>query len=338
MIGIVHTHEPDGGRGFAPPDAVSCAIAEHVSQFLLDEIASGRIPAEFLPLQSGVGNVCNAVLAGLAESTSFPKFKVYTEVLQDAMLDLIADGTILGASACSLTLTNDKLQFLYDHFDDFADRIVLRPQEISNSPEVARRLGVVAINTAIEVDVYGHANSTHFYGTQVMNGLGGSGDFDAQRLSLDLHVSVGRQGGAGVDDRADVLARRPQRALGAGGRDRARPGRPSGARAGGPRRSDHRSMRPSGLSRLSAPVSRIGPDGSSAARSEAVLRAALELPRVGRDASRTRLETVRGAEGGGRLGSSKRRGRFPALWANRAEAQLTHIGSSTSNPYFFIFL
>ncbi|MDR3621298.1 MAG: succinate CoA transferase [Paludisphaera borealis] len=195
VVGVVHTHEPDGGRGFAPPDLVSRRIAKHVSRFLIDEIASGRIPPEFLPLQSGVGNVCNAVLAGLADSPGFPKFKVYTEVLQDAMLDLIADGSILGASTCSLTLTNEKLRFLYDHFDDFADRIVLRPQEISNSPEVARRLGIVAINTAIEVDVYGHVNSTHFYGTQIMNGLGGSGDFERNAyLSIFMCPSVAKGG------------------------------------------------------------------------------------------------------------------------------------------------
>jgi propionyl-CoA:succinyl-CoA transferase len=197
VVGVVHTHEPDGGRGFAPPDATSRRIAEHVSRFLLDEIAAGRIPPEFLPLQSGVGNVCNAVLAGLADSAEFPKFKVYTEVLQDAMLDLIADGAVLGASTCSLTLTNDKLRFLYDNFDDFADRIVLRPQEISNSPEVARRLGVVATNTAIEVDVYGHVNSTHFFGTQIMNGLGGSGDFERNAyLSIFMCPSVAKGGRA----------------------------------------------------------------------------------------------------------------------------------------------
>jgi succinate CoA transferase len=195
IVGVVRTHEPDGGRGFAPPDETSRRIAGHVSRFLLDEIRAGRIPPEFLPLQSGVGNVCNAVLAGLCESPEFPKFKVYTEVLQDAMLDLIADGSIVGASTCSLTLTDEKLRFLYDHFDDFADRIILRPQEISNSPEVARRLGVVAVNTAIEMDVYGHVNSTHFYGTQVMNGLGGSGDFERNAyLSIFMCPSVAKGG------------------------------------------------------------------------------------------------------------------------------------------------
>ncbi|WP_152049647.1 succinate CoA transferase [Tautonia marina] len=195
VIGIVQNDESDGGRGFAPPDETSRRIAAHVSQFLLDEMAVGRIPSGFLPLQSGVGNVCNAVLAGLAESSDFPKFKVFTEVLQDAMLDLISAGGVLGASTCSLTLSDEKLSWLYDHFDEFADRIVLRPQEISNNPGLARRLGVIATNTAIEVDIYGHANSTHFFGTQVMNGLGGSGDFERNAfLSIFMCPSVAKGG------------------------------------------------------------------------------------------------------------------------------------------------
>ncbi len=77
VVGVVRNDEPDGGRGFSPPDEVSRRIAAHVSRFLLDEMAAGRIPSGFLPLQSGVGNVCNAVVAGLAESPDFPKFKVY---------------------------------------------------------------------------------------------------------------------------------------------------------------------------------------------------------------------------------------------------------------------
>jgi acyl-CoA hydrolase len=102
---------------------------------------------------------------------------------------------VIGASTCSLTLTNEKLKFLYDYFDEFADRIVLRPQEISNNPGIARRLGVIATNTAIEVDIYGHANSTHFFGTQVMNGLGGSGDFERNAyLSILMCPSTAKGG------------------------------------------------------------------------------------------------------------------------------------------------
>ena len=98
----------------------------------------------------------------------------------------------------------------------------MRPQEISNNPGIARRLGVIATNTAIEVDIYGHANSTHFFGTQIMNGLGGSGDFERNAYPVDLHVPVDRERRQGFDGRADVLACRPQRAFGADHRDRAR--------------------------------------------------------------------------------------------------------------------
>src|SRR5262249_60271718 len=152
--------------------------AERGRVFSRREMPPGQTPPKSLPLQSGVGNICNAVLSGLASRKDFPRFKVYTEVLQDAMLDLIASGEAVGASATGLTLTAEKLKFLYDNFGDFTDRIVLRPQELSNNPGIARRLGVIATNTAIEVDVYGHVNSTHILGTQIVNGLGGSGDFE----------------------------------------------------------------------------------------------------------------------------------------------------------------
>ena len=65
-----------------------------------------------------------------------------------------------------------------NNIDYFKDHLTLRQSEISNSPEVIRRLGVIAINTAIEVDIYGNANSTQVSGTKMMNGIGGSGDFE----------------------------------------------------------------------------------------------------------------------------------------------------------------
>ncbi|QEH34703.1 Propionyl-CoA:succinate CoA transferase [Aquisphaera giovannonii] len=195
VVGVVHTNQSDGGRAFSQPDNTSGRIAANVSKFLLGEMAAGRLPSSFLPLQSGVGNVCNAVLGGIAAIDEFPQFKVYTEVLQDSMIDLIAAGRVIGASTCSLSLTDEKLKFLYDEFDEFADRIILRPQEISNNPGIARRLGVIATNTAIEVDIYGHANSTHFFGTQIMNGLGGSGDFERNAyLSILMCPSTAKGG------------------------------------------------------------------------------------------------------------------------------------------------
>ena len=61
--------------------------------------------------------------------------------------------------------------------DRYNERLILRPQEMSNHPELIRRLGIIAINTALEADIYGNVNSTHVMGTDMMNGIGGSGDF-----------------------------------------------------------------------------------------------------------------------------------------------------------------
>jgi len=85
---------------------------------------------------------------------------------------------------------------LYNDLDYFGSRIVLRPQEISNNPTIIRQLGVIAINTALEVDIYGHVNSSHVCGTQMMNGIGGSGDFERNaRLSVFVCPSIAKGGG-----------------------------------------------------------------------------------------------------------------------------------------------
>ena len=177
IVGIVESDMPDEIGAFSPADAVSQRIADHVVEFLSDEMRADRIPVEFLPLQSGVGNVANAVMEGLGRAESIPPFYMYSEVFQDSLVDLMENGKLLGASATSLTITPDNLQRLYDNMDFFGPRIVLRPQELSNNPGVIRRLGVVSMNTALELDIYGHVNSTHVAGVNMMNGIGGSGDF-----------------------------------------------------------------------------------------------------------------------------------------------------------------
>ncbi|CAF1196118.1 unnamed protein product [Rotaria sordida] len=49
--------------------------------------------------------------------------------------------------------------------------------EISNNPEVIRRIGHFAMKRALEVDIYGNVNSTHLLGSFMINDIGGSGDF-----------------------------------------------------------------------------------------------------------------------------------------------------------------
>jgi acetyl-CoA hydrolase len=177
IVGIVETDEPDESGEMAPFGEVHNAIASNVVEFLVSELAAGRIPPEFLPLQSGVGNVANAVLAKLGADPRIPRFFMFTEVFQDACVDLMDEGRMLGASLCSLTLSPPALKRIYDNFDRYARRIVIRPQAMSNNPELIRRLGIISMNTALELDLHGNVNSTHVCGTNMMNGIGGSADF-----------------------------------------------------------------------------------------------------------------------------------------------------------------
>lgn len=177
IIAVVKTNRPNEVGKFSPLDAVTHQIGANVANFLAAEIKAGRIPASFLPIQSGVGNIANAVLSSLGENPDIPSFEMYTEVIQDAVIGLMKEGHCKFASGCSLTVSQPVLEQVYGDLDFFKERIVLRPQEISNNPEVARRLGLITINTALEADIFGNVNSTHVLGTKMMNGIGGSCDF-----------------------------------------------------------------------------------------------------------------------------------------------------------------
>ena len=195
ILGVVHTDEKSTRPAPKPANSATERIAAHVVRFFLDEIAAGRLPRAFLPVQAGVGNVSNAIMAELGRHTDLPPFSMYTEVFQDACVDLMRAGRLACASSTALTLSEARLQEVYDDWRFFGPRIVLRPCEISNHPTVIRQLGVICINTALEADIYGHINSTHICGTEIMNGIGGSGDFERNGyLTIFTAPSIARGG------------------------------------------------------------------------------------------------------------------------------------------------
>jgi succinyl-CoA:acetate CoA-transferase len=196
VVAVVETNAPDRNTGFTEPDEASTRIAGHLIDFLEHEVEHGRLPANLLPLQSGVGNVANAVLAGLGAS-SFEDLTAYTEVIQDGMLGLLRNGTLSVASATAFSLGPTAVTEFNDNARDYHDRIVLRPQEISNHPELIRRLGVLAMNGAIEADVYGNVNSTHLMGSRIQNGIGGSGDF-ARNAYISFFVTPSTAKGGAI--------------------------------------------------------------------------------------------------------------------------------------------
>jgi succinyl-CoA:acetate CoA-transferase len=176
IVAVVETDLHDRPSAFTAVDATSELIAAHVLDFYQHEITAGRLPQELLPIQSGVGNIANAVLAGLAASP-FKGLSAYTEVIQDGMLDLLLDGTLDFASSTAFSFSEDGWKRLREELPHLRHKVVLRPEEISNHPEVIRRLGILAMNGLIEADIYGNVNSTHVMGSAIQNGIGGSGDF-----------------------------------------------------------------------------------------------------------------------------------------------------------------
>ncbi|MBC6761774.1 MULTISPECIES: acetyl-CoA hydrolase/transferase family protein [Corynebacterium] len=176
VVAVVETNAPDRNSPFKPLDETSKAIAGHFLDFLEGEVRAGRLAYDQYIMQSGVGNVPNAVMAGLLDS-KFENIKAYTEVIQDGMIDLIDAGKMTVASATSFSLSPEAAERMNNEAARYRKNIILRPQQISNHPEVVRRVGLIATNGMIEADIYGNVNSTHINGSRMMNGIGGSGDF-----------------------------------------------------------------------------------------------------------------------------------------------------------------
>ena len=151
VIGVVDSNVLDGAAPFAAIDETTATIGANVCSFLANERKVGRIPKEFLPLQSGVGNVANAVLAGLENDPNIPAFSMYTEVAQDSVFGLLDRGKCNFFSTCSICVSKDTVQHFYDNIENYRGKVLVRPSELSNNPEVIR--------------------------TKMMNGIGGSGDF-----------------------------------------------------------------------------------------------------------------------------------------------------------------
>ena len=195
IIGVVPSNASESIKPFTAPDEVSQRIGDNIAHFLGEQLRTGKIPSSFLPLQSGVGNVANAVLAGLGENPDIPQFEMYTEVIQDAVMHLMEQGRCKFASTCALTFSDEAMLHFMDNIDFFRDKILMRPGEISNHPEVVRRLGLIAMNTALEFDIFGNVNSTHVLGTKMMNGIGGSADFSRNAyLSIFSCPSIQKDG------------------------------------------------------------------------------------------------------------------------------------------------
>jgi acyl-CoA hydrolase len=177
VVAIFESTTPDYPVSYKPVQNMDRKIAENVIDVLVNCQKWLNWGKRLPPIQSGVGNVANAIVGELYKSP-FQKIRFWTEVFQDGMMRYVEDNEKFDcASATALSFSAEAWKEFGRLFSRCRDKIVLRPMWISNSAEMITRLYVIAMNTPVEVDIYAHANSTHIDGSKVINGLGGSGDF-----------------------------------------------------------------------------------------------------------------------------------------------------------------
>jgi succinyl-CoA:acetate CoA-transferase len=183
LLAVVETDRPDSTYTFRDPTDDDKAIARNFGTFLAEEMERTPVFEEELYLQFGVGSLGNALMGELIDLDFADRDVIYFgEVIQDGLLDMLDAGLLECASATTLALTDEGQQRLFEDVEGYAEDIVLRPTDVSNDPRLINQFGVVGVNSAIEVDIYGHANSTHVRGSKAINGVGGSGDFNRNSL------------------------------------------------------------------------------------------------------------------------------------------------------------
>jgi succinyl-CoA:acetate CoA-transferase len=171
---VVRTDRRDDAYEFRDPTPEVEAVAANLRAFLAGEVGRDPCPGR-LRMQFGVGSLGNAMMAELGELDAPVEY--VGEVIQDGLLDMVDAGDLSVVSGTALALSREGQDRLFADLERYAEALVLRPAEVSNAPGVVSRMGVVAVNAAVEVDLYGHVNSTHVEGSRLLNGLGGSGDF-----------------------------------------------------------------------------------------------------------------------------------------------------------------
>jgi succinyl-CoA:acetate CoA-transferase len=179
LVGVVETERPDDPYEFRDPTDVDRQIADHLGSFLEAELDRNRTLTDRICLQFGVGSLGNALMGRLTDIDFDGREVVYFgEVFQDGLLDALNDGLLAGASATSLALSTEGQERLFADIEQYAEDVVLRPADVSNNPALIEQFGVVGVNSAVAVDLYGNANATHIGGSDLISGIGGSGDFN----------------------------------------------------------------------------------------------------------------------------------------------------------------
>jgi acyl-CoA hydrolase len=165
---FIHTNRPLHEHAPAPPSAVDDAIAENIAALVEDGST----------LQMGIGAVPDAALRRLRHKHDLG---VHTETFSDGVVDLVESGAITnhrkrvhpGRIVTSFVIGTERLY----RFVDDNPFVEFHPCDHTNDTSVIRRNpNVVAINSAIEVDLSGQVVADSI-GFRIYSGIGGQMDF-----------------------------------------------------------------------------------------------------------------------------------------------------------------
>jgi len=165
---IVEHDEPILEVPSPEPDDVALAIARHAT----------RLVENGSTIQVGIGGVPNAILYGLADKKDLG---VHTEMFSDGLIDLIEAGVVNNSKK---TFHPGKIlatfcigtRRLYDYINN-NPMFEFRPVDYNSSPiNIAKNEKMVAINTALQVDITGQVCADSL-GYQIYSGIGGQADF-----------------------------------------------------------------------------------------------------------------------------------------------------------------
>lgn len=180
---IIESDELDKAVSVGESKQQTLQITENLIRFLQAEV-SHMPEGKLLPLQTGFGNLATEIARGLGKS-DFEDLTFFCGGITEAILDLIAAGKVRAASTGSIQMTPKAVQLLEEQPELFRSKIILRNGDITNQAETIGRMGIIALTSGVEMDIYGNVNSSHIAGIQVVNGLGGGANF-AQNAALSI--------------------------------------------------------------------------------------------------------------------------------------------------------
>jgi len=194
IYAIVESGELDEAASAGEGKPENRKIAENLINFLQAEakrIPDGKLP----PLQTGFGGLAAEIARGLAKS-DFTDLAFFCGGITDAVLELIEMGKVRAVSAGSIQMTPKAVRMMEENPALFREKIILRNTDITNRAETIGRMGIIALTSGIEMDMYGNVNSSHIAGTQVVNGLGGGANFAENAALSILLMPSENKGGA----------------------------------------------------------------------------------------------------------------------------------------------